>query len=80
MRKNVTVDNCCKCSADLKYLSEIRRVNFKWYCDKCYGKYIRGEQKMSESSNFEYWLWKHKNRLMNRLFRKYIRRADKNEL
>lgn len=25
-----------------------------------------------DSSEFEYWLWKHKNRLMNRLFRRYI--------
>ena len=39
------VDNCSRCSADLKYLSAIYRIDFKWYCHKCYKKYIMEDKK-----------------------------------
>lgn len=45
MDKNERADNCFVCSADLRRLLEIHRIDFKWYCDKCYKKYIRRTKK-----------------------------------
>ena len=39
-----TVTACFVCGHDLRYDNDIHRINMKWYCAKCYVKYIRGEQ------------------------------------
>ena len=37
-------ENCYICGADLRWLIEIHRIDFKWYCDACYKKYRRGKR------------------------------------
>ena len=37
-------EGCHICSADLRYLNKIHRIEMKWYCDKCYKAY-EGEQR-----------------------------------
>jgi len=38
------IRNCHQCGADLRYLKQIHRIDYEWYCNKCFKKY-KGEKK-----------------------------------